>query len=93
MKKLVAILVLLAAAGLCARRNVYAQQGSAPQKFALVIGNGAYTNITRLNNPVNDANDMAAALQGLGFTVEKVLNGSLSQMENGIVNLKKRLKD
>ncbi|WP_461256017.1 SUMF1/EgtB/PvdO family nonheme iron enzyme [Treponema sp. R80B11-R83G3] len=64
----------------------------AQQKFALVIGNGAYTNITKLNNPVNDANDMAVALQGLGFTVEKVLNGNLSQMENGIVNLKKRLK-
>ncbi|WP_461256864.1 SUMF1/EgtB/PvdO family nonheme iron enzyme [Treponema sp. R80B11-R83G3] len=64
----------------------------AQQKYALVIGNGAYTNITKLNNPVNDANDMATALQGLGFTVEKVLNGNLSQMENGIVNLKKRLK-
>jgi len=64
----------------------------AQQKFALVIGNGAYANITKLNNPVNDANDMAAALQGLGFTVEKVLNGNLTQMENGIVNLKKKLK-
>ncbi|GBU28681.1 hypothetical protein R84B8_02241 [Treponema sp. R8-4-B8] len=64
----------------------------AQQKYALVIGNGAYTNITKLNNPVNDANDIAAALQGLGFTVEKVLNGNLSQMENGIVNLKKKLK-
>jgi len=64
----------------------------AQQKFALVIGNGAYANITKLNNPVNDANDMAAVLQGLGFTVEKVLNGNLTQMENGIVNLKKKLK-
>jgi uncharacterized caspase-like protein len=31
----------------------------------LVIGNGNYTNTTKLNNPVNDANDMAAAMQGL----------------------------
>jgi uncharacterized caspase-like protein len=53
----------------------------AQQKYALVIGNGAYTNITKLNNPVNDANDVAAALQGLGFTVDKVLNASLDQME------------
>jgi len=65
----------------------------AQQKFALVIGNGNYTNITKLNNPVNDANDMEAALRGLGFTVEKVLNGNINQMENGITNLKKRLKD
>ncbi|MDR1902780.1 MAG: caspase family protein, partial [Treponema sp.] len=60
-------------------------------KFALVIGNGAYTNITRLNNPVNDANDMTAALQGLGFQVDTVLNGSLDQMENAVVRLKNRL--
>jgi len=64
----------------------------AQQKYALVIGNGNYANITRLNNPVNDANDMEAALRGLGFTVEKVLNGNLRQMETGIVNLKNRLK-
>jgi len=70
-----------------------AMGGFAQQKFALVIGNSNYTNITKLNNPVNDANDMDATLRGLGFTVEKVLNGNLTQMENGIVNLKKRLKD
>jgi len=64
----------------------------AQQKFALVIGNGAYMYVTKLNNPVNDANDMAAALKGLGFTVETVLNGNLSQMEKGIVNLKEKLK-
>jgi len=43
----------------------------AQQKYALVIGNGNYTNITKLDNPVNDANDMTAALQGLGFTVKQ----------------------
>jgi formylglycine-generating enzyme required for sulfatase activity len=63
----------------------------AQQKYALVIGNGAYTNVTRLNNPVNDANDMAAALRGLGFQVDLVTNGNLDQMENGAVRLKNRL--
>ncbi|MCL2270072.1 MAG: SUMF1/EgtB/PvdO family nonheme iron enzyme [Treponema sp.] len=69
----------------------YAQQNTNPAKYALVIGNGAYTNLGRLNNPANDANDMAAALQGLGFTVDKVLDGSLDQMENAIMRLKNRL--
>jgi hypothetical protein len=64
----------------------------AQQKYALVIGNGKYVNITKLNNPENDANDMETVLRGLGFTVEKVLNGSLPQMETGIVNLKNKLK-
>ena len=44
----------------------------AQQKYALVIGNGAYTGsgMNMLTNPVNDANDVAAALQELGFTVD-----------------------
>ncbi|MDR2482611.1 MAG: caspase family protein, partial [Treponema sp.] len=63
----------------------------AQEKFALVIGNGAYTGISRLNNPVNDAQDMTAALKGLGFSVETVLNGNLEQMEDAAGRFKSRL--
>jgi len=71
---------------------LFAQQGtSGPAKYALVIGNGAYTGLARLTNPVNDANDMSAALEELGFTVDKILNGSLDQMEAAIMRLKNRL--
>ena len=63
----------------------------AQQKFALVIGNGNYTSIGKLNNPVNDANDVSAVLQGLGFNVDKVLDASLDQMESSIMRLKNRL--
>ncbi|GBU26780.1 serine/threonine protein kinase [Treponema sp. R8-4-B8] len=63
----------------------------AQKKYALVIGNGTYTNFGTLRNPVNDANDVAAALQSLGWTVDKVLNGSLAQMENAAIRLKNRL--
>jgi hypothetical protein len=63
-----------------------------PEKFALVIGNGSYTNLTPLANPVNDANDIAAVLEHLGFTVDKVLNGNLEQMEDAIIRLKERLR-
>jgi uncharacterized caspase-like protein len=61
------------------------------QKYALAIGNGAYTNIAKLNNPVNDANDMEAALKELGFTVEKILDGSLDQMNKAAARLWNRL--
>ena len=84
MKKLLAALLLCAAA-LC-----HAQQAG-PAKYALVIGNSSYTGISTLRNPVNDANDMEAALKGLGFTVEKVLNGSLEQMENAVLGFSRRL--
>jgi len=68
-----------------------AQENMEAPKFALVIGNSAYTGITQLNNPVNDAGDIANVLEGFGFTVEKVLNGSLEQMENAIMQMKNRL--
>ncbi|MCC2112921.1 MAG: caspase family protein [Hyphomicrobiales bacterium] len=41
----------------------------AERRVALVIGNAAYENATPLKNPVNDANDVAASLTGLGFDV------------------------
>jgi len=63
----------------------------AQQKFALVIGNANYTGLSKLANPVNDANDIAAALQELGFTVDPVLDGNLEQMESAVMRLKNRL--
>lgn len=50
------------------------------KRLALVIGNGAYQKVSRLDNPVNDANDMAAALQGVGFEVIKGTDTTLVQM-------------
>ena len=70
---------------------VAASSQNNPQKYALVIGNGAYSGITPLNNPPNDAEDMAAVLSDLGFTVDKVINGSLEIMENAILRLRNRL--
>jgi hypothetical protein len=74
------------------------QQGAAPaavddgrQKYALVIGNGAYTGITRLNNPVNDASDISAALRDLGFIVDQLTNAGRVQMEEAVTRLKNRL--
>ncbi|MGE3150823.1 MAG: caspase domain-containing protein [Pseudorhodoplanes sp.] len=42
---------------------------AASERVALVIGNGAYQNTTKLINPGNDATDVAQALRGIGFEV------------------------
>ena len=84
MKKTLILLFALLPALICAQEN-------SPPKFALVIGNGAYTNFSRLANPVNDAVDMTAILTELGFAVETVLDGSLNQMENAVMRLRSRL--
>jgi uncharacterized caspase-like protein len=42
---------------------------AAPDRVALVIGNGAYQHVPPLANPRNDAADIAAALRRIGFEV------------------------
>jgi hypothetical protein len=63
----------------------------AQQKFALVIGNGNYTSLSKLSNPVNDAEDVAKALYDLGFDVDTVYDGNLDEMESAVLRLKNRL--
>ncbi len=62
----------------------------AGQRLALVIGNSAYAD-SPLTNPVNDATDMAATLESLGFTVLKATNANLQQMESLIRDFGQRL--
>jgi TPR repeat protein len=46
-----------------------ADTARADKRVALVIGNSAYKNISRLDNPANDAKLMANTLRRLGFTL------------------------
>jgi hypothetical protein len=55
-------LALVFAAGLC--RPLVAQE-----RVALVVGNSAYEHVAPLRNPKNDAGDLTAKLEGLGFQV------------------------
>jgi hypothetical protein len=60
-----------------------AAQAHAERRVALVIGNGAYPSAP-LKNPVNDAKDMAAALQRLGFDVMLLTNANQQQMDSSV---------
>ena len=65
----------------------------AQNRWALVIGNSAYgTDIGLLPNPVNDATDMAATLQLLGFKVTLVLNATRQQMEEALAAFRYQLR-
>ena len=48
----------------CDARRPRPRRGAAETRVALVIGNGAYANSIRCQNPVNDASDIADALKG-----------------------------
>ncbi len=59
-------------------------------RIALVIGNSNYK-VARLNNPVNDAVDIAEALNQLGFTVTLKTNVGQRSMEQSIRKFGKKL--
>lgn len=66
--------------------------GGTPHRMALVIGNATYgATLGSLRNPGNDADDMAMALQQLGFTVTLLKDATRQQMEEGVKTFVRRL--
>ena len=64
---------------------------SEKERIALVIGNGQYKSVP-LNNPANDANDMAKALKKCGFKVTYRENIGQREMEEAIRKFGKNLQ-
>jgi len=83
MKKLFAVLFLT---------MTVAALSFAQQKYALVIGNGNYTGISKLNNPVNDAKDITSSLKNLGFNVDLKLNLTINELDNVIEQFLSKLR-
>lgn len=77
--------LFVAAALLCAAFT----SARAEVRVALVIGNGAYQNVPRLVNPVNDANDVAAALQRDGFNTILATDLNKDQMDEATIKFAK----
>jgi tetratricopeptide (TPR) repeat protein len=65
--------------------------GPAARRVALVIGNAAYAGPARLANPGNDADDVAAALRGLGFDVIQGRDLTLAGFAAVIAQFRERL--
>ena len=63
----------------------------AQRRVALVIGNSAYVNAPRLENPKNDASDLASTLRQLGFEVVESQDLSKSAMDRSIRDFADRL--
>ncbi|PCH79726.1 MAG: hypothetical protein COB90_10680 [Hyphomicrobiales bacterium] len=65
---------------------------AAASRVALVIGNSAYTNISSLRNPVNDALLMARTLEASGFTVTMVLDADQKTMKRAMLGFTRTLR-
>lgn len=80
--------LLFAAFVLCKQQVLCAQQRdfqieAAPKRKAILIGNNAYGK-QALANAVNDATDLNAALQKVGFTTKLLLDADLRAMDLAI---------
>ncbi|HWV43942.1 caspase family protein, partial [Pseudorhodoplanes sp.] len=62
------------------------------KRVALVIGNGAYKSVAPLDNPGNDAADVSAAFDRLGFEVLKVNDGTFDAMRRGLLDFARRAR-
>ncbi|MDO9524584.1 MAG: caspase family protein [Gemmobacter sp.] len=65
----------------------------AQQRLALVVGNGAYSSVTALDNPVGDARLLATALESKGFDVTLVLDADQAEMNRAISAFGRSLRE
>jgi uncharacterized caspase-like protein len=65
--------------------------GPARRRTALVIGNAAYPTAP-LRNPINDASDLAAKPDDLGFAVTLLQNATHRQMEHAVDSFSRELR-
>jgi uncharacterized caspase-like protein len=54
-------------------------------RVALVIGNSVYSKVPSLPNPSHDAQDVASALERLGFSVKTVIDADFDQMRRSLL--------
>lgn len=73
---------------------IAAAAASTGPRLALIIGNSEYgsSGLSRLPNPVNDADAMAQVLTQLGFDVQVVKNADQKSMKRAIANFGERLR-
>ncbi|MBT8076921.1 MAG: caspase domain-containing protein [Gammaproteobacteria bacterium] len=57
---------------------------TAKDRYALVIGNGAYKDITPLKNPPNDAELIRNSLRQVGFDVQLLLDADKRRMDRAV---------
>ncbi len=64
--------------------SIGATPALAQKRFAFVVGNGAYANVTKLPNALNDANATRAMLQEAGFDITPALDMSLAGLRGAL---------
>jgi uncharacterized caspase-like protein len=85
--KLTSLAVVVLSANMCV-----SGQANAQPRVALVIGNSNYRHVVALPNTGNDARDIVASLQRLGFTVDRVDDGTFDDMRRGLLEFSRKAR-
>ncbi len=64
----------------------------AEPRIALIVGNGGYASVGGLANTVSDAELMSETLQGLGFTVTLLRDGTKAEMSEAVAKFGSALR-
>ena len=64
---------------------VLSATASAAPRVALVIGNASYAHAPALANPLNDAADVGASFERLGFSVTRLENAGYAELRRGLL--------
>ena len=70
-----------------------AVQAVAQDRIALVVGNGSYDAVAKLDNPVNDATLIAKQLAGLGFTVTTLTDADQATFQRAVAQFGRDLRE
>src|SRR6202035_4503804 len=71
-----------------------AQPATADKRVALVMGNSAYLNVSRLANPTNDSEAMSAMLKKAGFDVVELKRDlNVSEMRRALRDFSDTVRD
>jgi hypothetical protein len=81
-----ALLTLILCLCLCAASPAFAAK-----RVALVIGNNAYSEVSKLEKATGDAQAISATLQGLGFSVITLLDANRQRMARALVDFETRV--
>ncbi|MDF3416044.1 caspase family protein [Sulfitobacter sp. M57] len=84
-------MALMIAVVLCAVAGIAAAQQDAP-RIALIVGNGGYSSVAPLDNPVPDAELMAKTLEARGFQVTMLSDASQVTMNRAIAQFGRDLR-
>jgi Caspase domain len=71
---------------------IWPLQAAGEKRVGLVIGNNAYDDLGRLNNPVNDAKLMARSMRELGFEVVEHTDADEKAMKRAIQDFGRRIE-